>query len=161
MSTLARRPRPAAAYDHDFYAWTQEQAQLIRARRFSAADLANIAEEIEGLGRSERQQIKSRLRVLLLHLLKWEFQPEKRSRSWASTLLEQRDGIKDVLDESPSLAGYPKEILPDCYAAACRRAALETTLPIETFPADCPYSIEEIVDFGYLPESRGADERGR
>ena len=150
-----------ARYDGDFYAWTQEQAQ--RMRELAAAlhgqrdplaqriDFENVAEEIESLGRSDKRAIKRRLKVLLLHLLKWAYQPERRSKSWEATIMEQRQRISDLIEESPSLTAYPGEVLVGEYALARMGAAGETGLPEETFPATCPFTIDQVLDTDWLP----------
>src|SRR5579863_9887806 len=96
-------PRNAAAYDDDFFAWTEEQARLLRAGKFSHLDIENIAEELESMGRSDKREIESRLVVLMAHLLKWQVQIGFRSQSWSATIREQRERIEDLLVESPSL----------------------------------------------------------
>jgi hypothetical protein len=96
-------PRNSVAYDEDFFAWTQEQARLLRAGEFSQMDVENVAEELESMGRSDKRELRSRLVLLIMHLLKWQYQPGFRSRSCTSTIGEQRDQVKEVLDDSPSL----------------------------------------------------------
>lgn len=153
MSDPARvKPSPAARYDADFFAWTQEQAALLRTRRFSSIDSENIAEELESLGRSQKKEIRSRLAVVLLHLLKWRFQPERRTGSWRSTLIEQRAEIASEVEDSPSLHAYPSEILARQYETARQRASSETGLPLTIFPTQCPFTIEQVLDLGFLPE---------
>ena len=100
-------PNRLAVYDEDFALWSAEQAALIRAGKLDRIDLENVAEEIESLGKSDKRQIRSRLQVLMLHLLKWERQPAERSRSWASSIRDQRRAIVDLIDDSPSLRPYP------------------------------------------------------
>jgi hypothetical protein len=141
-----------ATYEEDFALWSAEQAALLRAGRFDRVDLENVAEEIESLGRSDKHQIKSRLQVLLMHLLKWQRQPDNRSRSWASTIRDQREAILDLIEESPSLAPYPASILAQCYPRARLKASEETTIYLDLFPETCPYTIEQILDPGFLPE---------
>ena len=148
---VAKLATRASQYERDFYAWTQEQAALLRERRPNAHDWANIAEEIESLGRSDRREIASRLTVLLHHLLKWEFQPSERSSSWTGTIVEQRRGIKRLIKESPSLKTYPAEILAEAYDEARDDAIRETELPAQTFSQVCPYPINEILDHDFLP----------
>src|SRR5712692_6631427 len=113
-------PRNAAAYDDDFFAWTQEQAQLLRSGEFNQLDIENIAEELESMGRSDRREIESRLVVLLAHLLKWQVQIGFRSRSWSATIQEQRDRIRDLVGESPSLRPVVSSIRQALYARARR-----------------------------------------
>src|ERR1700682_4982184 len=93
-------------YETDFYAWTQEQAQLLRERRWSDLDLDNLVDEVESVGSSEKREIRSRLKVLLTHLLKWKFQPGLRGNSWRRTIHEQRENIADIVESSPSLRSY-------------------------------------------------------
>ncbi len=142
---------PSATYDEDFYLWTQEMAVALRQGDFSALDRENLAEEIENLGKSDRRALKSRLEILLMHLLKWQFQPNRRSGSWQGTIIEQRLRIQDILTDSPSLKNYLISILPGATHNAILLAAAETTLPLDLFPKDCPYSIKQILDIDYLP----------
>jgi len=141
------------SYESDFARWAAEQGALLRDGRLDALDRDNLAEEIESLGRSERYEIESRLKVLLVHLLKWAFQPGKRKAGWKATIREQRGRIARRMRESPSLAGYPGEILAEEYPYAVAGAAEETGLPEETFPAACPFTIEQILDADFLPSS--------
>jgi len=138
-------------YDRDFYAWANEQAALLRAGRLSTADIAHIAEEIESMGRSEKRELTSRLAVLLAHLLKWRFQPERRGRSWQATIREQRSEVADLLADNPSLGARLDELLPNAYGKAVQIAIRETDLPEETFPAICPWSFEQAM--GCEPDS--------
>src|SRR5437870_9298225 len=105
-------PRNSIEYEQDFYAWTVEQSRLLRSGELSAIDVANIAEEIESMGRSDRRELKSRCVLLVMHLLKWRRQPAARSRSWSATIDEQRLQIEGVLSESPSLRPMASAILP-------------------------------------------------
>ena len=139
-------------YESDFYAWAMEQAALLRARRFDAADVDNIAEEIESMGRSEKRELVNRLAVLLLHLLKWRFQPGFRSPSWQSTIREQRIRLRDHLDDNPSLKAHLDEALARAYRLAVIRAARETGLQETTFPEAAPDGFEQAVDDAFWPE---------
>jgi hypothetical protein len=139
-------------YDRDFYAWANEQADLLRAGRLSEADIENIAEEIESLGKSEKRELISRLTVLLVHLLKWQYQPVLRSRSWRLTLEEQRNRIEDHLVDNPSLKSSLGVTIGAAYRDAILGAARETGLERSTFPTTCPWSFEQIVDPNFLPE---------
>ena len=145
-------PRNAPAYDADFVAWLEDQAQRVRRRDIDGLDFENIAEELEGLARSDRREIRNRLTVLLVHLLKYRFQPRRRSANWRSTIVEQRMQIATVLDDSPSLKDFPGTILDTCYAAARQRAAIETRLPETNFPERCPFPLEQVLASGWLPE---------
>lgn len=144
-------PRNSVAYDEDFFAWTQEQARLLRTREFSLVDSANAAEEIEDMGRSLRNEVKSRLVVLVMHLLKWRHQPAFRSPSWSSTIREQRQQIADLLDESPSLRAVTAD-LSRVYISARTKAASETGFSEDVFPSGCPYASEQILSEDFLPE---------
>lgn len=142
----------AVLYEEDFYAWTVEQARLLRAGELSTLDAANIADEIESMGRSDRRELRSRLVVLLMHLLKWRYQPGARSTSWSGTIREQRLQIELVLDDSPSLRPFIAEAVPQAYQAARENAAEETGLPDTEFPVDCPFAAEEVLSRSFLPE---------
>ncbi len=145
--------RNRIGYDEDFYAWTMEQARLLRSGELAAIDAENIAEEIESMGKSDRREIESRLIVLLVHLLKWQFQPEMRSTSWSGTIREQRRKIDRLLAESPSLRPAVPGMLPQTYAEAREDAAEETGLSEEAFPEVCPLTVEQVLARGFLPES--------
>ena len=125
--------RNSVDYEKDFYAWTVEQTRLLRSGELSALDIENIAEEIESMGRRDRREIKSRLIVLLCHLLKWRMQPQMRSPSWSATIREQRRKIDELLGESPSLRPTLPEIPPPAYAEAREDAAAETGLAETAF----------------------------
>jgi hypothetical protein len=152
MNKITRIGR-LAAYDEDFALWSAEQATLLRAGRLDGLDRENLAEEIESLGRSERKEIRKRLRVLLAHLLKWQHQPAKQKGGWASTILVQRRELQRALAENPSLRAHPSEILDEAYEIARLKAVGETGLPEATFPAACPFTIEEILDPGFFPDA--------
>jgi hypothetical protein len=129
-------------YDTDFYIWTQEMAQRLRERDVAALDWENIAEEIESMGKRDYHGLYSRMRVLLIHLLKWRYQDEKRSRSWRSTIQTQRDRIELILEDSPS---FRRRIVADmdrAYKMAVIKASIETTIPEKNFPAECPWTFE-------------------
>jgi hypothetical protein len=145
-------PRNAAAYDEDFFAWTEEQARLLRAGEFSQLDIANVAEEMEDMGRSIRRELRNRLSVLTMHLLKWRFQPGYRSPSWSATINEQREQIADLIEESPSLKPVFSQDFTKIYRSAVTKARRETGLTETTFPADCPFTPEQILAPDFLPE---------
>lgn len=151
MSEAAVKKSPAGElYESDFHAWTVAQAKALRSGEFASLDCANLAEEIETLGRSEKHEIASHLRVILLHLLKWQYQPERRSRSWQSTLLVQRQELAERLDACPSLRSYPARILDRQFLSAVKIAALETGLPEERFGKACPFTVGQILDPDFL-----------
>lgn len=144
-------PRNAAAYDEDFFAWTQEQAGLLRTGQFSQLDTENIAEEMEDMGRSIRHELRSRLAVLIMHLLKWQYQPSHRSPSWSATIDEQRDQVTELLRESPSLKSVPLQDLPKIYRSAVNKAVGDTGFPKRTFPGECPFTVEQVLSEDFLP----------
>ena len=139
-------------YDRDFYAWANEQARLLRDRRFDDADLANIIEEIETLGRSEMRELVSRLRVLLMHLLKWQYQPNFQGPSWRTSITVQRSEITEHLRESPSLRARLDEAVARAYHLARLSAAMETGLADQTFPETCPWSFEQMMAEAFWPD---------
>lgn len=139
-------------YEQDFYAWLRHNAALIRQGKFAEIDRENIAEELEGMARRDRRQLISRLAVLLMHLLKWQFQKNLRSRSWELTIEEQREKIKLLLQESPSLEHEIDEKLVDAYRLAVVKAEKETGLPRKTFPTVCPYLLAEALDNNFYPQ---------
>jgi hypothetical protein len=130
-------------YETDFYAWTREQAELLRAGKLPALDVAHLAQEIESIGRNERNRLADRLAVLLAHLLKWRFQPGLRCNSWRLTIREQRRRAARVLAQNPSLGGVLDAILADSYGDAVLMAERETGLPESTFPAACPWTFDQ------------------
>jgi len=144
--------RNAVAYDDDFFAWTQEQARLLRSGEFSQVDIENVAEELESMGRSDKREIESRLEVLLMHLLKWQLQVRMRSPSWAATIREQRRRIQKLLRESPSLRPIIGQLIPEAYVEGREKAASETGLAEATFPDVCPFAPEQILSEDFLPE---------
>lgn len=152
MSKVALSP-PAAdnLYERDFYAWTQAQARMLARRDDAALDVVNLLEEVESLGRSQRNAILARLEVLIAHLLKFRLQPERASPSWRRTLREQRRQIERLIARNPSLRGLPGGALPEVYPDAVRAAAAETRLAEAVFPRACPFTIDEILDPGFEP----------
>jgi len=141
----------AELYDEDFFEWTRRSAELLRAGRFDQADITHIAEEIEDMGKRDWRELNSRIQVLLIHLLKWRTQPDKRSRSWERTIAGQRVKLEQVLDDSPSLRLRIANGLRAAYAKAVHLAAIETGLALDQFPADCPFTVEQILDPEFLP----------
>lgn len=133
----------ATLYESDFYAWTFEQARKLR--QGEPVDAANIAEELESLGRLQQQQLVNRLAVLIQHLLKCEHQPEKRTPSWNATIKEQRRRIHRLLRDNPSLQPKLQAAIDDAYATAVTFAAVETGILEDDFPRTCPYTAEEIL----------------
>ncbi|HJS87906.1 MAG TPA: DUF29 domain-containing protein [Acetobacteraceae bacterium] len=142
----------AGTYESDFHAWTTEQARLLRAGRVSEADLANIAEELESMGRSERRELVSRLGVLLAYLLKWRCQPGLRGNSWRLTIREQRRKLDRHLRDNPSLRANLDAAMDDAYGDALLEAQRETGLPEAAFPERCPWTHEQIMAEGFFPD---------
>lgn len=140
-------------YERDYARWCAEQAALLRRGTLEALDRENLAEEVEGLGRSERKEIRKRLRVLLVHLLKWQYQARKRKPGWKATILVQRRELLRAVTESPSLRNYPFEVIAEAYEAARLKAAGETNLDEGIFPTECPFSIEQVLDVDWLPDA--------
>lgn len=138
-------------YDTDFAAWAEAQAALLRAGDLAAADIANIAEEIASLGRREKRELVSRLRVLLLHLLKWQFQPDRRSASWRLSIMNSREQLADHLADNPSLMTKFPDAIVQAYRYARRDAAIETGLHLPVFPEECPWSNQWVMS-DKLPE---------
>jgi hypothetical protein len=147
------KTRPAPSYEGDFFAWTQHQGQRLRETRPSSIDWESVAEEIESLGRSEKGEIESRLNVLLLDLLKWQYQASRRKAGWRATILEQRRRIARRLGDSPSLTGYPAGILAEEYETARLKAAAETRLSERRFPEKCPFTVDQILDPDFWPDA--------
>ncbi len=145
-------PAKSALYETDFFAWSLEQADLLRSGKLSDADIENIAEEIASMGRTEKRELVSRLAVLLTHLLKWRFQPEKRGASWEASIRVQRNRLIDHLDDNPSLKPLLPQALANAYRDARLEAAAETGLAIVTFPGDCPWSGEQALNGEFWPE---------
>ena len=138
-------------YDRDFVLWLDEQAELLRAKDFERLDLIHLVEEIEAMSGSLKRELGSRLEVLILHLLKCEFQPERKSSSWVGTIGEQRSQIIDLLEQSPSLDRLFDEYARKRYRAAVIRAAQVTCLAEHVFPYELPYTREQLLDWNFIP----------
>ncbi|GIL00275.1 MAG: hypothetical protein BroJett030_01740 [Alphaproteobacteria bacterium] len=147
----AARKRDKNLYERDFYAWTQDQAAKLRARAHNDIDWENAAEEIESLGRSDKREIRTRMGVLIKHLLKWKYQPARRSESWLATISEQRANIQAVIADSPSLRQFPADVLDWAWAWGVRDAAREAGLPPGDLPASPEFSVDEVLDDAFLP----------
>ena len=137
-------------YDDDLYQWTIEQADALRRRAINELDFDNLAEEIESVGRSERREIRSRLEVLLIHLLKWHYQPERQSDSWRAPVLEARRRIEDVLADNPSLRSFPADALASAYRLATLDKAIRR-LDLPHLPEACPWAIEDVLRDDFWP----------
>jgi hypothetical protein len=140
-------------HEQDFYAWTQQQASLLKTGQLSQLDIDHLVEELENMGASEKRELISRLEVLMVHLLKWQHQPALQSRSWILTIEEQRLPLEDHLQDNPSLLNTAN--LQAAMAKAYRRALVktekETGLARSLFPKSCPYTAEQIMDSRFYP----------
>ncbi len=141
-----------ALYDLDFYAWANEQAALLREGKLAQADIEHIAVEIESMGKTEKRELISRLTILLLHLLKWRFQPTMRGKSWRLSVQGQRLDIDAHLNDSPSLKAGLSSAIAYSYRRALIEAERETGLDAATFPAECPWSFDQIMEANFWPE---------
>ncbi|MGD0108784.1 MAG: DUF29 domain-containing protein [Rhodopila sp.] len=140
-------------HDQDFFAWANEQAALLRAGRLSEADIEHIAEEIESMGKTEKRELVSRLTILLLHLLKWQFQPNLRGISWRISIENARDEIVDHLGDNPSLKSQLDASIIAAYRRARRQATAETGLADPVFPPSCPWSFDLAMDADFWPQA--------
>jgi Domain of unknown function DUF29 len=138
-------------YETDYLQWLETTVDRLRNQNYAAVDWENLIEEIEDMGRSERRRLESNLIIVLLHLLKWQYQPTHRSGSWESSIIEHRRRIRKAIKESPSLQPYLKTILEECYTEAVKQARAETSLPVTIFPAECPYDLTAVMDDEFLP----------
>jgi hypothetical protein len=143
-----------ALYEHDFAAWAEETAQLLEQRQFDQLDLLNLIEEVWDLSKRERDRLLSSLRLILHHLLKWQYQPVLRSDSWENTINRERLNIQSYLEDSPSLKRYLEpESVSKAYRLARLEAIKETRLTQKMFPEQCPFAIEQVLDLEFLPET--------
>lgn len=138
-------------YDQDFYAWTQQQAKFLKEKAFDKLDISHLFEEVESMGKHEKRELSSRLTILLMHLLKWQFQPARQCKSWRLTIKEQRIEVEDILQENPSLKNLVDEYLSHSYKKAILKAAGETNLDEEIFPDKCEWTIEQVMDEEFFP----------
>jgi len=152
MPVKSAKPVPASLYEQDVALWAVETARLLRERRFEEIDIENLAEEVEALARSDKRELRSRLRVLIQHLLKWKWQPEKRSPGWRGTIRSQRNELSDLFQQSPSLQGAVSEAVEEVYASAVGNASDDSGLPEQTFPERCPWSAEQILSVAFFPD---------
>ena len=140
-------------YDRDFYAWANEQAGLLRNGKLTQADIEHIAEEIESMGKSEKRELVSRLTILLLHLLKWQFQAPKRSKSWQNSVEVQRISLDSHLRDNPSLKSVLDSSISEAYRVARLEAENETGIDKNTFPVTCPWSFDQMIAEDFWPEA--------
>ncbi len=144
-------------YDKDFVAWADQQALLLEHGRWNELDLVNLIEEVRDLGNRHRDALESQLTRLLMHLLKLQYQPEKRSGSWSVTITEARKQIARLIRKHPVLAVHIEKVFLECYLYAREDAADQTGLSIHTFPLDCPYTLEQVLERDFLPEAADAN----
>ncbi len=148
-------------YDRDFHQWTQVMAEALRSGDWAGLDVENLIDEVESLGRQQRQELRNRLGMLLGHLLKWQFQPmlrcsttdQRSTKSWKLTLREQRAQIRFLLKDNPSLKSYLEEAMEDGYTLGQLLVAKETPLEVEDLPQVCPYGLDDAIDDAFFPES--------
>jgi len=138
-------------YNTDYVEWLDRTVKQLRDRHYTQVDWEHLIDEIADMGKSERRSLKSNAIVLLVHLLKWQFQSDKRIGSWERSIIEHRRRIKESLQDSPSLKPFLIEIFMECYAEALLQAKAETGLPLENFPSQCPYDLPQVMDKEFLP----------
>jgi Domain of unknown function DUF29 len=162
---MAKALDKPSLYDTDCVAWLEEQVAHLRAGRIAALDFDHVAEELEGLMRSQRQQLENHLEVLILHLLKWDHQPDQRSNRWRASVAEQRGRIRRLLRDSPSLRQSVAEAAREVYPEALEQAAIETSVTESAFPAKLPYTVEQTFERELpaeeLPEQRSSRKKPR
>ena len=147
-------------YEADFHAWLMAQVALLREGRLAPLDVGRIAQELKALGNSDRRAIESHVLNVLMHLLKWNFQPRRRTRSWEMTIDNGREKILRILADSPSLKPRIVESLSSAYTTARRKAAAQTHLPVGTFPVPCPFTLDQVLDEDFLDlYGTGEEER--
>jgi hypothetical protein len=149
---MADGAKGVSLYERDFYSWARAQAAAVRAKDAAALDWDNLAEELEGLSRTEARELHSRYQVLLAHLLKWLVQPERRSRSWRNTIANQREALAEHLADNPGLKSRDGTEFERAYAKARRDASTETDLDLAAFPEEPPFTPEQAKDPDFLPE---------
>jgi len=147
MGTLTPR-----LYETDFYGWIKSQSEFLRSGNFASLDLENLIEEIESMGKSQQRALESRLEVLLMHLLKWQFQPALRGASWMFTIKEQRRRLVDHLKKNPSLKPKIPEAQESAYRYAVFGASRETGMDESSFPPECPWTFKQAMDPDFWPE---------
>jgi len=139
-------------YDRDFCHWLEQNVALLRAGKLSEIDVENITEELESMGKSQHHELVNRLRVLFIHLLKWQYQPERRSSSWKGSIVEQREQIFQLIETSPSLKNHIDDKIVKAYRGAVKYAVAESGLATDIFPPICPYTLMQILDEDFYPQ---------
>ena len=150
MSPL--KAKSQTLYETDFLQWIETTVEKLQNGDYVNVDWENLIAEIEDMGRSERRGLKSNLIVVLVHLLKWQFQLDRRSGSWSGCIIEHRRRIREAIDDSPSLQPYLESIFAECYLQAVKQAKAETQLPLETFSRQCLYALAQVLNDEFLPE---------
>ncbi len=143
---ITKLRRAAPGYEADYAAWLDHQVALLKADRWSDVDKDNLIDEVESLGRSNFRSFVSAIETVLVHMLKWDYQPERRSRSWQGSILEHRRRIEEELEDCPSYSARLEEAVTRAYRTAAPRAFRESGLPLQTFPTTCPYSWDDIMN---------------
>lgn len=139
-------------YHSDFYAWSQKNSQALKNKQFDQIDVEHLVEELEIMGAREKAELRSRLKRLLQHLVKWQYQPSHRGRSWRLTIENQRDELHDLLDDNPSLKSKIDDELPKAYRQALREVEKETGLSQQQLPATAPYTLTQMLDYDFYPD---------
>jgi len=142
----------ARLYETDFYGWIQSQTDAMRAGNLASLDLDHLIEEIESMGKSQQRALESRLEILLMHLLKWQFQPALKGPSWRFTIEEQRARIARLLQKNPSLASHVQDALEEAYDFAVRLAVKDTGMEKTVFPTQCPWTFEQAMHPEFWPQ---------
>jgi hypothetical protein len=158
MNELKPIARKSVAFSEDYFGWTGDQARRLRAFKPADLDWQNLAEEIESLGRADRRALGSALKIVLEHLIKWRYQPGKRSDSWSDSIYEHRDRVLRILEDSPSLGNFPAEILDREYDRARRKALRDSKLAPTHVPAACPFTVTEVLNPDFWPAEEEAAE---
>lgn len=146
MSAIVKQAPAADLYERDFYSWVQQQVAALREGRIADLDLENLAEEIHDVGSEQLSKVRSAFRIVLVHMLKWDHQPEKRTRSWTTSIATHRSDIADIIEANPSLRRRRAELMQRAYKNARLEAADETGLKRAAFPVECLYTLDEVLD---------------
>lgn len=150
-ASQTNKAQVSSLYNQDFCLWAEQTARFLRSSRYSEIDMENLIDEVEDMSRSEKRALLSNARVVLMHLLKCKYQPEKRSNSWLSSIREHRTRLRDAFKDSPSLRSYFQETFDECYQDARKQAADETALPLDVFPQASPFTLDECLNEDFLP----------
>ena len=139
--------------EDDFHEWLLAQASALRHQRYDLLDPGNLAEELEAMARKDRKELASHLQNLFVHLLKWAYEPSRRSTSWKLTINQSREEIEDLLEDSPSLRNVLDELITNgkSYSRAARNATVETEGKI-AFPPHSPWTLDQLLDPDFLPD---------